>query len=127
MATEQYSDVALAGGARVTGLPASTAAGHAVNHQQLVAAGLFAAALNVASASFGYAEVVVPFAGVTPASRVVAAWAATLDEENDLEEIADSQLQVTGVPETDQIRFVLISGNASPFVGVFNIDYRVSL
>ena len=99
-----------------------------VGQDQLAATALLAITLTVAAVErLGYAEVVVPFTGVTAVSKVVSAWAATLDEENDVEEIADSQMQVIGVPETGQIRFVLISSNSSPFVGAFNIDYRVSL
>ena len=127
MSTEQRSNLAFAGGARATGLPASTAAGQPVVHEQLLAAALLSVALTVAAVSYGYAEVVLAATGVSATSKVVAVFAATLDEENDIEELADSQMQITGVPEVDQIRFVLVSSNSSPFVGVFNVDYRVSL
>jgi hypothetical protein len=39
MATEQRADLAFVAGAKITGLPVSTAAGQPVVHEQLVAAG----------------------------------------------------------------------------------------
>lgn len=90
-------------------------------------AGLLSTAINVAAVALGYAEVVVAAAGVLPTSKVVASFAATLDDENDVEALADSAMAVTGVPETDQIRFVLTSANGSRFVGPFNVDYQVTV
>jgi hypothetical protein len=87
---------------------------------------LLAVALTVSPVAYGYAEVVLAAPGVTASHKVMASFSAALDEENDVEELADSQLTVVGVPETDQIRFVFVSANASPFVGVFNVDYQVA-
>jgi hypothetical protein len=90
------------------------------------AAGLLSAALTVSPVAFGYAEVVLPAAGVTAGMQVVASFAGGLNDENDPEEWADSALSVTAIPEADQLRFVFVSANASPFVGVFNVDYQVA-
>lgn len=87
---------------------------------------LLAAALSVSPVAYGYAEIVVAAVGVKPGSKVVAVFSGSPDDENDIEEWADCALTVVGAPEVDQIRFVLVSGNGAPFVGVFNIDYRVS-
>ena len=87
---------------------------------------LLAAALSVSPVAYAYAEIVVAAVGVTPGSKVVAVFSGGIDDENDVEEWADSGLSLVAVPETDQIRFVLVSGNGSPFGGVFNIDYRVA-
>jgi hypothetical protein len=115
-----------AGGGGIAGLSAATAAGQPLVYEQRGAA-IATVALTVASiAMLGYAEVVVSAVGVTPTSRVIAAFSAGLDEENDIEELADSAMAVIGVPETDQIRFVLTSANGSPFVGLYNIDYQVA-
>ena len=89
-------------------------------------AALSSATLTVPSVSLGYAEIVVASLGVTASSKVTTSFAATLDEENDIEELADSAMSVIGVPETDQIRFVLTSANSSAFAGPFNVDYQVA-
>lgn len=79
--------------------------------------------LNVSAVAYGYAEIVLPAVGVTPADRVVAHLGGSLDAENDIEAINDLNLRVFAVPEIDQIRFVLTG--AGPFVGPFPITYQV--
>ena len=73
----------------------------------------------------GYAEVVVAYGGVTTSSKVMAQLVGELDAENDLEELADSNMQVFAVPEAGQIRFVL-TGNGA-FTGNFKTNYWVTL
>ena len=85
-----------------------------------------AVTLTVVSVALGYAEVVLAAPGVTASTKVTAALASTLDEENDIEELADSAMSVVGVAEADQIRFVLTSANASNFVGAFKVNYQVA-
>ena len=71
----------------------------------------------------GYAEVVVLNGAVTLSSTIRASLYGRADAENDLEELADTDLRLVAVPETGQIRFVL-TGN-SPFVGTFSALYEV--
>lgn len=79
--------------------------------------------LNVPTPAAVYAEIVLPAAGVTGASKIIANYVRLLDAENDLEEISDTDMSLAAVGEAGQIRFVL-SGN-SPFVGSFPVTYQV--
>lgn len=99
------------------------AVAYALNNSGNVAA---SATLNVTPVANGYAEVVLPYAGLTAAAKVIAAFSPSLDEENDAEEISDAQLRLTAVPEAGQIRFVFISANGCPFVGAFKVHYQVT-
>jgi hypothetical protein len=71
----------------------------------------------------GYAEVVLVDASVTALSIIKASFVGEKDAENDVEELKDSDLDIAGVPEAGQIRFVLTAN--SPFVGNFKIIYEV--
>lgn len=81
--------------------------------------------LNVLAFSPGYEEIVVTDASVSPTSKIIAVLVGELDAENDLEELQDTAMQLSAVPETGQIRFVL-TGN-SQFTGVFKVNYQVFL
>lgn len=84
---------------------------------------LVSTTLNVSSVAHGYAEIVLPAAGVTATDRVTAELVGRLDAENDLEAISDSSLRLFAVAEADQIRFVITG--TGPFVGPFPINYEV--
>lgn len=80
--------------------------------------------LTVAAvATTGYAEVVVTDAGVSPASKLFAAFVPELDAENDAEQLIDDRMQVHAVPEAGQVRFLLSAVGA--FVGPFKVNYQV--
>lgn len=82
------------------------------------------ATLNVSpAAKTGYAEVVVVDAAVAATALIRVSLVAELDAENDLEELADSDMRVFGVAEAGQVRFVL-TGTGS-FVGDFKVLYEV--
>lgn len=82
-----------------------------------------AATLTVPPSS-GYAEVVLVDAAVTATSKIIAGFAATGDEENDIESIADDMMQLFAVPEAGQVRFILTG--IGPFVGPYKINYQVA-
>lgn len=74
-------------------------------------------------AKSGYAEVVVVNAAVSVTSLIRATLVGELDAENDLEELADTDMRVFGIAEAGQVRFVL-TGN-SAFAGDFKVIYEV--
>ena len=91
-----------------------------------VGAGPAAAAvtLAVSPVARGYAEVVVANAAVTLASVILSHLLGSKDAENDLEEIADGNMQIFAIAEAGQIRFVLTS--LSFFSGDFRVGYTIS-
>jgi hypothetical protein len=72
-----------------------------------------------------YFEEVVAAVGITSAHKIMCSFAIETDSENDIEEIADSGIQIAAIAETDQIRFIL-TGQSS-FVGDFKINYWSTL
>jgi hypothetical protein len=126
MAIPVLANMALTGGAKLTGVPTPTDPSDAVSKAYVDAvAGLTSqVTLSVATLSYGYAEVVQADAAVSSASKLTAAFAAELDAENDLESLADDQMQIWPVPEAGQVRFVLTSNG--PIFGPFKVNYRVA-
>lgn len=82
------------------------------------------AVLTVAAVSYNYAEVALAVPAVTLTSIITAHLVPELDAENDVEELADSNMRVFAIPEAGQIRFVL-TGNGA-FVGDFKVFYEVT-
>jgi hypothetical protein len=74
-------------------------------------------------AKTGVAEVVVSNAAVTATSNIRASLLSEADAENDYEELIDSGMRISALPEVGQIRFVL-SGKGA-FVGPFKAMYEV--
>ena len=74
-------------------------------------------------AKSGYAEVVVVNAAVAATSLIRATLVGELDAENDVEELADTDMRVFGIAEAGQVRFVLVGNSA--FAGDFKVLYEV--
>lgn len=87
------------------------------------AAVAFQAAITVPDVST-YSEILVANTAVTAASKITAQIVGELDAENDAESLLDDGMQVYGIGEAGQVRFVLI-GNG-PFTGPYKINYGVA-
>jgi hypothetical protein len=74
-------------------------------------------------AASGLAEVIVADAAVTGTSKIRSSLIPEADAENDYEELIDSGMSISALPEAGQIRFVL-SGKGA-FVGPFKAMYEV--
>jgi hypothetical protein len=83
------------------------------------------AVLAVPTVANAYSEQTVARPGTAPANAVLAWFAHTPDQENDIEELSDSAMRLQAIPEVDQVRFILASDNNSKFVGPYNIKFQV--
>ena len=123
MSTEQRSDLAFAGGARISGLPPAVSAGQPLVYGQAGGGSATQVTLTVAAVTQRYAEVVVADAGVSATSKLFAQLVPQLDAENDAEQIGDDSITVHALAEAGQVRFILQS--LAALFGPFTVNYQV--